>query len=252
MAITVEEFINPKSMITPGAAAAIVATAAGAFFSLFGIVLQVSLIVLSLFVGVIVFHSKEFADPEMTKWAKGFFYILNSIIIFAMATGTHAVFDKTARSAIASISFIRPVYAQEKQPSDPSLKQKRPFFYDWTKGDHVPKSTGSEDVGIVKSTVNKDFGKLKGLFVAAGIATPDYKVQVEIDKSKVPGHVMSVTWDLPKAYFAQDKVTTTDKSKNFKLNIQAWNPFEIGAEIELASGEKLRLEKVITFDAIKE
>jgi hypothetical protein len=251
MATTIEEFVNPKSMITPGAAAAVVATIAGAFFSMFGIVLPLSLIALSFFVGVMVFYSKEFADPTMTKGAKGFFYILNSIIIFAMATGTHAVLDKADRSATASVSFIRPVYAQETQPSVPPLKQKRPFFYDWTKGDPVPKGPGSGDIGIVKFTVDKDFGRLKGFFVDVGLATPGYKVQVEIDKSKVSGDVKSVTWDLPKAYFAMDQVMTTDKSRNFEMNIQAWKPFEIGAEIELESGEKLRLEKVITFDAIK-
>jgi hypothetical protein len=37
MATTVEEFVNPKSMTTPGAMAALVATVAGGFFSMFGL-----------------------------------------------------------------------------------------------------------------------------------------------------------------------------------------------------------------------
>ena len=66
MAITVEEFVNPKSMITPGAAAALVAVVAGACFSMFGIVLQWSLIALSFFVGYVVFYSKEFKLLRLT------------------------------------------------------------------------------------------------------------------------------------------------------------------------------------------
>ena len=154
MAITVEEFVNPKSMITPGAAAALVAVVAGACFSMFGIVLRWSLIALSFFVGYVVFYSKEFADPTMTKGAKSFFYILNSLIIFAMATGTHAVLDKTSPLATADVSFIQFAYAQEVKQNILPFKQKRPFFYDWTKEYSVPKATDSEDNGIVKFTVN--------------------------------------------------------------------------------------------------
>jgi hypothetical protein len=139
MATTVEEFVNPKSMTTPGAMAALVATVAGAFFSMFGIGLPPSLIVLSFFVGVVVFYSKEFADPKMTKWAKGFFYVLNSIIIFAMATGTHALLDREKRNPTRpGVSFLATAYAQGAQQSPTVLTQKRPFFYDWTKGDVVP------------------------------------------------------------------------------------------------------------------
>ncbi len=253
MAITVEEFINPKSMITPGAAAAIVAMVAGAFFSMFGIALPASLIILSFFVGAMVFYSKEFADPKMTKLAKGFFYILNSIIIFAMATGAHAVLDKKkgAYSLETGASLLRAVYAQEMQQGIPLLKQERPFFYDWTKGNPVPKTSTPASKDIVKYKVEKDFGAVKGVFVNVGLVTPDYKVQVEIDKSKLAGEVKSVMWDLSQGYFPKDKVMSTDKSKNFRMNIEAWKPFEIGAEIELESGEKLRWDTLITFGPVK-
>jgi hypothetical protein len=115
----------------------------------------------------------------------------------------------------------------------------------------VPQSTGTEDAGLVKFTVDKDFGKWKTFFVDTGLATPDYKVHVEIDKSKLEGKVKSVTWDLPKGYFGQDEVTTTDKSKNFEMKIEAWKPFEVGVEIELESGKKLRSRKIIFFDDLK-
>lgn len=129
-----DEFVNPKSMVTPGFAAATVATIAGALFSMFGIALPAALIILSFFTGAVVFHSKEFADPEMKGWAKGFYYILNSLIIFAMATGTHAVLDKGKGKgtsiAEAGSPFFVAAYAQEGPQNPPLLKQERPFFYD--------------------------------------------------------------------------------------------------------------------------
>lgn len=252
MAIKTDEFFNPKSMITPGVAAAAVASIAGALFTMCGIALPPALIILSFFVGAVVFHSKEFADPKMKRWAKGFFYILNSMIIFAMATGTHSVLDKQKGSALTGtgIPFLGVVYAQEVQQSPPLLKQERPFFYDWTKGTPVP-SARLESKGIVKFKAQKDFGMLKGFFVDLRLATPDYKVQVEIDKSKLPDEVKSVTWHLPAAYFAKDRVTVSEATKNFAVSIEAWRPFAIGAEIELNSGERLRVEELVSFEAKK-
>ena len=250
MAITIDEFVNPKSMITPGAAAGLVAAIAGACFSVLGIVLPWLLVLLSFFVGCVVFFSKEFSDPAMTKGAKCFFYTLNSLIIFAMVTGTHSVLDRTDTSTAASVSFNHSAYAQGAKQKIHSLDQKRPFFFDWTKENSLPMATDSEDNGIVITT-DEDLGRLTELFVDLGLIMPKYSIQIEIERSKFSEEVKSVTWDLPKAYFAQDKLVTTDKSENFAMNIQAWKPFEIGAEIELESGRKLRRKKVITFNAME-
>ena len=254
MAIAVEEFVNPKSMITPGAAAALVATIAGALFSIFGLTLAASLISLSFFVGLVVFHSKEFSDPGMKQWAKGFFYVLNSFIIFAMATGTHAVLDKgerTPRGSVVTSLFIRAAHAESSQPVTPTLKQQRPFFYDWTKGSWGKVAAPEWKNNPIIFKAEKDFGPVKRFFVEVGLATPDYKVTVEIDKSKLPANarIKSVRWNLPHAYFDTDDLTLTDSTKNFALGIEAWRPFVIGAQIELESGETLRSDELITFSS---
>ena len=250
MAAKTEEFVNPKSMVTPGFAATIVATIAGALFTMFGIALPATLIILSFFVGCIVFHSKEFADPKMRRWSKAFFYILNSLIIFAMATGTHSVLDQRKSShAEAGIPFIRAVYAQEIQPGCPVLKQERPFFYDWTTA--TPRSEARPgDKVIVRFMAEQDFGKVKGFFVSAGLVMPTYKMQLEIDKAKLPGEIKSVTWHLPE-YFAKKTVTVSEGTKNCGVSIDAWQPFAIGADVELMSGEKFQLEKFLSFDPQK-
>jgi len=128
------------------------------------------------------------------------------------------------------------------------VKQERPFFYDWTKSAAVPYSLVT-DKGIIKVKAYKDFGSLRDFFVNSGLATPDYKVQIEIDGSKLPAGIKSVTWHLPQAYFKKDSVTSTNEAKNFALSIDAWKPFALSAEIELKSGQKLHVSKFVSFDA---
>ena len=274
MTLIGEEFINPKSMITPAVASAIVAVIGGAFFSL-GIVLEVSLVVLSFFVGCVVFLSKEFSDPDMTKPAKWFYYILNSLIIFAMATGTHGVLDRsnTASAAsvscsqgsntstgtsvscnerlnsvtTASVSFIQSAHAEEVGKNNQTLEQKRPFFWNWTKRFFAPEATSSNDNGIVVK-VRDDSGLAKRLFRKLRLAVPDYRVEVKIDPSKLSREVKDVTWNLPEAYFAQNQIESTDESGDYAISIKAWSPFEVVAEIELKSGQHLRWNKFITLN----
>lgn len=248
MSANIEEFVNPKSMMTPGIAAAVVATIAGALFSMFGIALPAALIILSFFVGAMVFHSKEFSDPAMKGWVKTFFYVLNSLIIFSMATGTHSVLDKGKRTASSSnaTSFVSTVYAQESQQKPLFLKQERPLFYDWTKPT-VVSDQPSGDQNVVKFSAKKDYGMLKNWFVNAGLATPDYKVQIKIDESKFPAGVKSVTWRLPSAYFAKSSVTVTDATKDFAVSVDAWKPFPISADVELKSGERVRVGNFVDF-----
>lgn len=211
--------------------------------------------ILSFFVGGVVFHSKEFADPKMTRLGKCFFYILNSIIIFAMATGTHAVLDKGKNQPRTTISSWLPrnAYAQETKTGLKPMTQKRPFFHDWTTAwmSYTQGGTGQES-GLIKFNVKKDYGAIKGFFVDVGLAVPEYKVRVMVDESKLDSPVKSVNWSFPEHYFSEKMVTVTDKDTDYAVAIQAWKPFQIGAEIELESGKKLRVNKHIFFEKVKQ
>lgn len=246
MATNTQEFVNPKSMITPGFAAASVATIAGALFSMLGIAMAASLVALSFFFGGVVFHSKEFA--EMKRWGKGFFYILNSLIIFGMATGTHSLLDRGTRAPARGVglSIVTTAFAQAEQ-SIPVFKQERPFFYDWTKPADLLR-TSPNDKNIIKFQADKDFGPWRGFFINAGLATPNYKVRIAVDPSKLPAGAKSVTWYLPSAYFARDTATSTDGANNFALIIEAWRPFAVSADIQLGTGEKVRVDQFVAFD----
>lgn len=86
-----EAFINPKSMMTPAVAAGLVSMIAGALFKTFGITVPVGSIVMSFLVCMVLFHSKEFKSENMRWYSKTVFYIINSLPIFALATGSTAV-----------------------------------------------------------------------------------------------------------------------------------------------------------------
>lgn len=252
MAHQIDEFVNPKSMLTPGAAAAVVATVAGAIFSTFGLQLPFVLLFCSLFVGAVVFFSREFADPGMRIHVKTFFYVLNSFIIFAMATGTHAVLDKERRERRADKStggiFISSAYAQATKSPGLTVKQERPVFYDWTR--EPPKDAASAAAaGPIAFSTEKDYGSLRGVLVNAGLATPDYKVRLQIDESKLPpgATIKSIQWRLPSAYFKDDSLASSQAWDGTRFTIEAWKPFRVEADITLSTGEKLSVHEMISF-----
>lgn len=253
MAQHVEEFVNPKSMITPGAAAAVVATVAGAIFSMFGLQLPFALLFCSLFVGAVVFFSREFADPGMKMHVKSFFYVLNSLLIFAMATGTHAVLDKERRERRADKPiggiFISSAYAQAVKTPGLTVKQERPLFYDWTR--EPLKDPAAAPAGPIAFSTEKDFGPVREMLVNAGLATPDYKVSLQIDPSKLPSgaKIKSIQWRLPSAYFKDDSLASSETWDGTKFTIEAWKPFRVEAEITLSTGEKLSVHEMIKFQS---
>jgi len=262
MSVQIEEFVNPKSMLTPGGATAIVALLAGIIFSATGVQIHILLAFFSLFFGAVVFFSKEFADQAMSKLAKGFFYIVNALIIFAMSTGTHATFAQRPQQPGAqspatqqgpssqhptSVSIhsggflISSAHAQTADPALPVVTQERPVFFDWTKEGGtwaLPKASPKSPVSV--STVDKSSAFRRAL-ANAGLMTPNVYVGLEIDKSKLPpgAEVKAVHWSLPQTYFETNKKVSIDSTSKFGLGVNAWKSFPVEATVELTSGEKL-------------
>ena len=77
-----QEFLNPKSMITPGAAGGIVMVIANTLWFQFGLEPRWSGLVVSLLLGLVVF-----AGPALPIWQRGVYYLVNSLIIFCVAAG---------------------------------------------------------------------------------------------------------------------------------------------------------------------
>lgn len=85
------EFLNPKSMATPGAAGTMVMFVTNAIcFQFPEIEVRWTAIILSFFAGAIVFSAKELHFTHRAA-----FWVLNSLIIFSVGVGTSNIAAKT-------------------------------------------------------------------------------------------------------------------------------------------------------------
>ena len=124
----IEEFVHPKSMPTPVAAGALaVALAAAAAKS--GIDGIFAAICASLFLGLIVWQSKEFKEASLSLFSKTYYYLLDSAIIFVIAVATQAQthsFTSNTDTPNAGhtnrIALLPVAHAAERAPQDPSME----------------------------------------------------------------------------------------------------------------------------------
>jgi hypothetical protein len=80
-----KDFLNSKSMLTPGIAGAITMLVTNTLHIQFDLPHKWVALVLSFLLGTLVF-----GDKTTPPWQRGIFYLFNSLIIFAMAAGTNA------------------------------------------------------------------------------------------------------------------------------------------------------------------
>ncbi len=80
----VSDFLNPESMITPGIAGGITMTITNTLTSQFSLPGRWTALAISFLCGLLVFVTKKFSFMK-----KLVFYVINSLIIFTVATGTN-------------------------------------------------------------------------------------------------------------------------------------------------------------------
>ena len=86
------EFLNPKSMTTPGAAGALTMLITNVLGAQFGLQRNYTGLIVSFLLGLIVFKA-----AHLSVLARVAYYVLNSLIIFAVALGTNgAAASKTS------------------------------------------------------------------------------------------------------------------------------------------------------------
>lgn len=82
----IKEFLNPKSMLTPGLAGGITMMIANSLWVQFALPQKWSALVVSFLFGAIVF-----SVTTLPIWQRPIFYLLNSLIIFSMGVGVNTV-----------------------------------------------------------------------------------------------------------------------------------------------------------------
>lgn len=126
------EFLNPKSMSTPGAAGALMMLIANAFCSNFPeCQFRYVALILSFVFGAIVFGA-----TTMKVWERGIYWIVNSMIIFSMGVGAsniganiEAKQASNARpaSVVSAVmtAFADAAFAQEVKPPVPTASNQQ-------------------------------------------------------------------------------------------------------------------------------
>jgi hypothetical protein len=94
----IEDFVNPKSMMTPGLAGGFAMTIANSLWVQFGLQPRWSALGLSFALGLMVFASQVSAPV----WQRCMYYVLNSLVIFSAATGANYLGSKATPPAVVS------------------------------------------------------------------------------------------------------------------------------------------------------
>jgi len=116
----VEEFLQPKAMLTPGIAGGVTMLIANALWVAFALPPRWTSLVLSFVLGLLVFVAKGGAVP---LWQRAVYYLLNSLIIFSVSIGTNYV----------GVGVTHPSATQTNAPTGPGggPAGARSFFTDW-------------------------------------------------------------------------------------------------------------------------
>jgi len=109
----VDEFLQPKAMLTPGIAGGVTMVIANALWVAFSLPPRWTSLVLSFGVGLLVFVAKG----GVPAWQRAVYYVLNSLIIFSVSIGTNYV----------GVGLTHPP-AQQSNAAESSA---RTFFGDW-------------------------------------------------------------------------------------------------------------------------
>lgn len=100
-----DDFLNPKSMITPGFAGSLTMGFTNILATQFSLASNITGLVISFMFGFVVC-----IKIDSSMWLRGFYWILNSFIIFTMALGANQAGVGVAAKSKGLVASIRPVY----------------------------------------------------------------------------------------------------------------------------------------------
>jgi hypothetical protein len=113
----VDEFLQPKAMLTPGIAGGVTMLIANALWVAFSLPPRWTSLLLSFVLGLLVFVT----TTRVALWQRAVYYLLNSLIIFAVSIGTNYV----------GVGVTHPPAQQNKVAAPAGPSGARVFFGDW-------------------------------------------------------------------------------------------------------------------------
>ena len=117
----IEEFLQPKSMLTPGIAGAVTMLIANTLWVAFGFPPRWTSLVLSFVLGLLVFVA-----TGAPVWQRVVYYVVNSLIIFSVSMGTNYAGAALTRPRTDAHAVLGPT-----GPTGPTGA--RVFFGEWVR-----------------------------------------------------------------------------------------------------------------------
>src|SRR5437879_13907406 len=102
--VRVEEFLQPKAMLTPGIAGGVTMLIANALWVAFSLPPRWTSLVLSFLLGLLVFV----ATTRVPVWQRVVYYLLNSLIIFSVSIATNSVAVGVPRTPTPHTTGVAP------------------------------------------------------------------------------------------------------------------------------------------------
>src|SRR5262249_20120600 len=121
-----KDFLNPKSMVTPGIAGSITMLIANTLWAQFELPQRWTALVASFLLGLIPFA------VDLPIWQRLLYWIVNSLVIFSVGVGTNAVGHgvTTGTAVTGQTSLLFPMasiaFAQEKTTTKPAQEAASP------------------------------------------------------------------------------------------------------------------------------
>jgi hypothetical protein len=123
------DYLNPKSMVTPGVAGGLIVLITNTCATQFHLERKWTALVLSAMIGLVVVIA--FAG---SIWEKAIFWVLNSLIIFSMAMGTNEAASDIASPSVSTASTPSHPTTTPKPAVRPTPLPERTFFRSWSGG----------------------------------------------------------------------------------------------------------------------
>lgn len=143
-----DEFINPKAMVTPGAAGAVVMLISNTLWVQFALPQRWAGLAISFALGLLVFKYKA---RQLPVWEKFVYYVVNSLIIFSMGLGANTA----AKGAVGATAFLqRKAFVVHARLGGLAFS---PAFAD---GHDSAQSTGTPQVSV-KDSLSEEAAKLQ-------------------------------------------------------------------------------------------
>ena len=261
------EFLNPRSMLTPGAAGAVVLLISLALHKhldayLEAVSLNIGLIalILSFLLGLLQFNNSCFKLHGISIWARPLYYFFNSLMIFVLATGSLTVTDNTVslNSELPDLKILNTsVYAQTSPlegVQTGTLKPERSLsstlLSSRQRSSGGDNSLSSDGFHLDYTVTEKERGPLEDLLVVTGLAEPTYQLVLKISSHKESPEINKVVYSLDSTFGDKNKVTVDESGDNFQLILdQVWMTPHVDVQLLLTTDETINLSGDLSLDS---